>query len=142
MFSDPLEPWELWLYPLLMFFTIGWLSWPLTFYWPQWTGIARSLARLLPWTGIARSLARLLPVVRLETAVWIAVGVGEIYHFRRQRPFLSRTILIALPLSLAYGLFNPGDPRLIFWVAIGLCLYVYGLETVPAWIRHWLRNRG
>lgn len=115
MFSDPIEPWELWLYPLLMFFIIGWLSWPLTFYWPQ--------------------------VVQLETAVWIAVGVGEIYHFRRQRPFLSRTILIALPLSLAYGLFNPGDPRLIFWVAIGLCLYIYGLETVPTWIRNWLRNR-
>lgn len=106
MFREPLERWEIWVYPLVSFTTIAWLSWPLTLYWHQ--------------------------VLRWETLLWIGLGIGEIYHFRHKRPGLSRAALVALPLSLSFGLFNPGDPRLIFWIALGLFGYLWLLDSLPS----------
>lgn len=91
---------------MIAFTTIAWLSWPLTLYWHQ--------------------------VVHWETLLWIGLGTGEIYHSRHKRPGLSRAVLVALPLSLSFGLFNPGDPRLVFWIAIGLFGYLWLLDSIPA----------
>lgn len=115
MFRETLERWEIWAYPLIALTTIAWLSWPLTFYWHQ--------------------------VVRWETLLWIGLATGEIYHFRHKRPGLSRAVLVALPLSLSFGLFNPGDPRRVFWIAIGFFGYLWLLYSIPEglWhIRQWL----
>lgn len=117
MFREPLEPWEIGVYPLLALALMAWLSWPLAFYWPQ--------------------------VLRWETLLWVALGVGEVYRFRHLRPGLSRVILIALPLSLSFALFNPGDPRLIFWIAMGLLGYLWLLESIPGVLRRvgqWLKQ--
>ncbi len=117
MFREPLERWEIWAYPLIALTTTAWLSWPLTFYWHQ--------------------------VVRWETLLWIGLGTGEIYHFRHKRPGLSRAVLMALPLSLSISLFNPVDPRLVFWLAIGLFGYVWLVIEMPENLRHisrWLKR--
>lgn len=110
MFRETLERWEIWAYPLIALTTIAWLSWPLTFYWHQ--------------------------VVRRETLLWIGLGTGEIYHFRHKCPGLSRAVLVALPLSLSFGLFNPGDPRRVFWIAIGLFGYLWLLYSIPEGLWH------
>lgn len=117
MFHEPLEPWEIGVYPLLSLALMAWLSWPPTFYWPQ--------------------------VLRWETLLWVSLGVGEIYRLRHQSPGLSRAFLVALPLSLSFALFNPGDPRLIFWMALGLLGYLWFLESISEVLRRvglWLRQ--
>ncbi|MCX7601447.1 MAG: hypothetical protein N2Z75_05835 [Meiothermus sp.] len=118
MFRDPLERWEIGVYPLLSMALMAWLSWPPGFYWSQ--------------------------VLRWETLLWAGLGVVEIDRFRHQHPGLSRVILIALSLSLSFVLFNPGNPRLMFWIALGLLGYLWFLLSIPEVLRRagrWLRVR-
>ena len=104
MFREPLETWEYWVYPLIVLAAIALKSWPLNFYWSQ--------------------------VFRLETLIWLGLGIVEIWHFRQRRPGLARIVLIALCASMGMGLLVQGDPRLFYWITIGVCLYLAGLEWV------------
>jgi hypothetical protein len=117
MFREPLETWEYWVYPLTILAVVGLRSWPLSFYWTQ--------------------------VLRPETLLWLGLGLFEIIHFQKRRPGLARMVLIALCCSLGMGLFVPGDPRLIYWITIGLCLYLAGLEWLSEqWERwNWRRKK-
>lgn len=90
---------------------IAFRSWPLNFYWSQ--------------------------VFRFETLLWLGLGIVEIWHFRNRRPGLARAILIALCASLSIGLLVKGDPQLIYWITIGFCLYLAGLEWVMERLESW-----
>jgi hypothetical protein len=39
---------------------------------------------------------------------------------------------------LSFGLFNPGDPRLMFWIALGI---LASIPEVLQWIGRWRRKR-
>ena len=111
MFREPLETWEYWVYPLIILVAIAFRSWPLSFYWSQ--------------------------VLRLETLLWLGLGIVEIWHFCNRRPGLARTVLIAMCCSLGMGLFVQGDPRLVYWITIAVCVYLAGLEWLSERVSGW-----
>lgn len=114
MFREPLETWEVWVYPLLVMATMAWRSWPLKLHVAQ--------------------------VWRLEVLALTVVAVFEIWHSSRRRPGLARAVLIALSASVSFTLFNPGDPKLIYLITLALCVYLWLLEALPGWFG-WLLER-
>jgi hypothetical protein len=109
--NDPLESWEIIFYPLVAFGVVLWKNWPPVFYWSQ--------------------------LLRLEVLLWGVAGVIEFYHWRQRIPLLSRAILIGLPMSLIAALVMPGNPRVMYWAALGLFLYLGLLGLISNRFERW-----
>ncbi|NJK42850.1 MAG: hypothetical protein HC933_00095 [Pleurocapsa sp. SU_196_0] len=101
VWNDPLETWEVWLYPLLI---VGVLA-------------LRSQPTTLHWAALGT----------LEVLVLSGAGLLEMLVGFRKRPVVTRSVLIALSATLALTLFQGGDQRVMYWITLGLCLYGYGL---------------
>jgi hypothetical protein len=112
MFRDPLEPWEVWGYPLLILGTMAVLSQPLRFY----------PAQILRWEVLASVL----------------LGAWEVWHGGRKRPGLARAALTGVSASVSFTAFNPGDHREIYVITLGLMLYLWllteGIPTLYGWV--------
>lgn len=98
MFSEALEAWEIWGYPILVIGTLAVIAHPISWNWGN--------------------------LWRLEVVLSVVALVLEVWQGRRKRPGLVRVALIAVPLSVAYGLFNLGDPKVIYVITLGLCAYL------------------
>ena len=119
MFTDPLETWEVLLYPLLIVGVVVLRTQPLQFYPAQF--------------------------FQLEVLVSLLLGSWEVWRSRNARPGLARAVLIGVTMSLSFALFVKGDHRLIYAITLGLMLYMWALtEGLPAlwWrVKDWLELR-
>ena len=119
MFTDPLETWEVLLYPLLVVGVVVLRTQPLQLYPAQF--------------------------LQLEVLASLLLGSWEIWRSRSKRPALARAVLLAMPMSLSFALFVKGDHRLIYAITLGLMLYMWVLtEGLPAlwWrVQDWLEMR-
>lgn len=119
MFTDPLETWEVLLYPLLVVGVVVLRTQPLQLYPAQF--------------------------FQLEVLGSLLLGSWEVWRSRNQRPGLARAVLLGVTMSLSFALFVKGDHRLIYAITLGLMLYIWVLtEGLPAlWWRFkdWLEGR-
>ena len=119
MFTEPLETWEVLLYPLLVVGVVVLRTQPLQFYPAQF--------------------------FQLEVLVSLLLGSWEVWRSRNARPGLARAVLIGVTMSLSFALFVKGDHRLIYAITLGLMLYMWALtEGLPAlwWrVKDWLELR-
>jgi hypothetical protein len=113
--NDPLEPWEIILYPLLAGGIILWDNWPPMVYWSR--------------------------LIKPEVLLWGVAGVIEFYHWRQRIPLLSRAILIGLPMSLIAALVMPGNSRMMYWIVLGIFLYLGLLGLLINRFDRWQENR-
>jgi hypothetical protein len=116
VWNDPLETWEVWLYPLLIVGVLALLSRP----------------AMLHWAALGT----------LEVLLLTGAGLLEMLLGFRKRPVVTRSVLIAVSATLALTLFQGGDQRVMYWITLGLCLYGYGLTLgldlilrFVAWVR-------
>ena len=119
MFTEPLETWEVLLYPLLVIGVVVLRTQPLQLYPAQF--------------------------FQLEVLVSLLLGSWEIWRSRNTRPGLARAVLLGVTMSLSFALFVKGDHRLIYAITLGLMLYIWALtEGLPAlwWrVKDWLEAR-
>ena len=119
MFTEPLETWEVLLYPLLVIGVVVLNEQPLRLYPAQF--------------------------FQLEVLVSLLLGGWEVWRSRNTRPGLARAVLIGTTMSLSFALFVKGDHRLIYAITLGLMLYIWVLvEGLPAlwWrVKDWLEAR-
>jgi hypothetical protein len=115
MMNERLETWEIIGYPLIIIGLSLWLYWPPVFQW----------SRL--W--------------QFHVLVWVVLGVLEVYHWRGRFPLLSRAVLLGLSMTLMAALLMPGNPRILYWFAIGLFLYLGLLEWISNRFDRWWANR-
>ena len=119
MFTEPLETWEVLLYPLLVIGVVVLRTQPLQLYPAQF--------------------------FQLEVLVSLLLGSWEIWRSRNTRPGLARAVLLGVTMSLSFALFVKGDHRLIYAITLGLMLYIWVLiEGLPAlwWrVKDWLEAR-
>jgi hypothetical protein len=115
MLNDALEPWEIIIYPLIGVGIILWNHWPPTFYWSQM------------W--------------RFEVLLWTVAGVFEFFHWRRRIPLIARAILVGLPMSLTGTLVLPSSSRLMYWLVLGIFLYLGLLGFLVNRFDGWRENR-
>ena len=119
MFTEPLETWEVLLYPLLVVGVVVLRTQPLQFYPVQF--------------------------FQLEVLVSLILGSWEVWRSRNERPGLARAVLLGVTMSLSFALFVKGDHRLIYAITLGLMLYIWALtEGLPRlwWrVKDWLETR-
>ena len=119
MFTEPLETWEVLLYPLLVIGVVVFRTQPLQLYPAQF--------------------------FQLEVLLSLLFGSWEIWRSRNTRPGLARAVLLGVTMSLSFALFVKGDHRLIYAITLGLMLYIWVLiEGLPAlwWrVKDWLEGR-
>jgi hypothetical protein len=106
--TEPLEFWEILLYPVLCFITLAWLSHPF-----QW-----HFSSLLQW----------------DIALFAAITIFEIYHNKGVRPGLARFMVIGLSVSIAQVLFTGQDHQLMYIIMLCFFGYIWFLENGIGWI--------
>jgi hypothetical protein len=79
-------------------------------------------------------------LVKPEVLLWVGVGVFEFFHWRRRIPLISRAILVGLPLSLTAMLVLPGNSRMMYWIVLGIFLYLGLLGLLINWFDRWREN--
>ena len=119
MFTEPLETWEVLLYPLLIIGVVVLRTQPLQFYPAQF--------------------------FTLEVLASLLLGSWEVWRSRNARPGLARAVLIGVTMSLSFALFVKGDHRFIYAITLGLMFYMWLLtDGLPAlwWrVKAWLEAR-
>jgi hypothetical protein len=119
MFTEPLETWEVLLYPLLVIGVVVLRTQPLQLYPAQF--------------------------FQLEVLASFLLGSWEVWRSRSTRPGLARAVLLGVTMSLSFALFVKGDHRIIYGITLGLMLYLWvltdGLPTLSWRFTQWLETR-
>ena len=119
MFTEPLETWEVLLYPLLVIGVVVLRTQPLQLYPAQF--------------------------FQLEVLVSLLLGSWEVWRSRNSRPGLARAVLLGVTMSLSFALLVKGDHRFIYAITLGLMLYIWvltdGLPTLWWRVKDWLETR-
>ncbi len=100
--NEPLESWEILLYPVLCFVTIAFYAQPIQWY----------FSSLWRW----------------DIALFVGISIFEIYRHRKTRPGLARCTIIGASTAIGWVFFTGQNHQVMYFIVLCLFAYLWVLE--------------